>query len=117
MPPSTAKGEVDGLYDDLGDDNSVDESVKGKELNSAAMRVSKRVSIRRMASLPRTKGPKQMLADASHEELLQRICDLESQNATLKRNISTLYRSSREEIKRKDAIIESLQENSLNFGG
>jgi len=116
MSPSTPKGEVDGLYDDLGDENSVDESEKGKESNVAAMRTSKRVGIRRMASLPRTKESKRLLADASHEELLQRVYDLESENATLKRNISTLYRSSREEIKRKDAIIESLQENSLKFG-
>lgn len=48
------------------------------------------------------------------EQLRQRVKELEEENAVLKRNISTLYRTSREEIKRKDMQIAALQENELD---
>ena len=53
-------------------------------------------------------------SDLGNEELRQKIRELERENAILKRNISTLYRTSREEIKRKDLQITALQENELD---
>mmetsp|Transcript_24852 Transcript_24852/g.38420 ORF Transcript_24852/g.38420 Transcript_24852/m.38420 type:complete len:130 (-) Transcript_24852:283-672(-) len=72
--------------------------------SNAAMRVNRTVS--RRASM----------SSMDEDGLRARIRELEEENSTLKRNISTLYRTAREEIKRKDAQIAALQENELDSG-
>lgn len=44
------------------------------------------------------------------QELQQELVKLKQENETLKRNMGTLFRTARAEIKRKDAKIESLME-------
>lgn len=44
------------------------------------------------------------------QALQQRVNELEKENSTLQRNMGTLYRTAVAELKRKDALISSLQE-------
>lgn len=46
--------------------------------------------------------------DREAEELHARVTALEKENATLKRNMGTLFRTARAELERKDAEIKSL---------
>ena len=55
-------------------------------------------------------------SEMNNEELRKRVKELEEENSVLKRNISTLYRTSREEIKRKDKMIADLQMSELDYG-
>ena len=62
----------------------------------------------------RTVSRRASMSNMDEEGLRARVRELEEENSTLKRNISTLYRTAREEIKRKDAQIAALQEKELD---
>lgn len=65
------------------------------------------------APAPEKKAPNLQQDDASPaqvKELQQQVHALRQENETLKRNIGTLFRTARAEIKRKDAKIEALED-------
>lgn len=51
----------------------------------------------------------------SVDDMIQRIKQLEDENAQLKKQVSSLYVASRREIKRKDKQISELQNSALSF--
>lgn len=59
---------------------------------------------------PPAKPPSVSTDSLKTKELQQEVDQLRIENETLKRNMGTLFRTARAEIKRKDAKIESLME-------
>ena len=101
--------------------NEVDES-SGSGTNVDQMdqksnvKLKKRVTVRNMKScILNRRSSVEKLKNLSIGELCQIIDDLEKENAELKSNISQLYKKSREEIKKKNDIIASLQESELDL--
>ena len=54
--------------------------------------------------------------DQAAQQLKAQINQLQQENATLKRNISTLYRTAKHELNRKDKRIAALEEQLLDKG-
>uniref|UniRef100_A0A7S2JTX9 Uncharacterized protein n=1 Tax=Leptocylindrus danicus TaxID=163516 RepID=A0A7S2JTX9_9STRA len=121
---NTAKEEAD-LYDDLDmnikiitEEEEVEKTpMKPSPMTRRASSGSSSVSSSNAAMrVNRTVSRRASMSSMGEDGLRARIRELEEENSTLKRNISTLYRTAREEIKRKDAQIAALQEDELDSG-
>ena len=94
-------------------------SEKGHEDSGQTNKPGKRFSIklgRKTLDFCRQSKFQSDPSEMNNEELRKRVKELEEENSVLKRNISTLYRTSREEIKRKDKMIADLQMSELDYG-
>lgn len=71
------------------------------------------------AKIAAPKKPPPYIDTTKLEELQGEVDKLRQENETLKRNIGTLFRTARAEIKRKNAKIEALEDelNRKNGGG
>ena len=94
-------------FDDSTSEKEVTRSTRGRA-SVFVMTSSRERQIRRSSN-------SSLSSQYSVDDMIQRIKQLEDENAQLKKQVSTLYVVSRREIKRKDKQISELQNSALSF--